>query len=256
MLEALHLVSAVVVGIGAVAVGSAAVPLTRRTVFAAAPRSVVAAGVVVAGRAGVYGADSAILLAAVGGVAVGTWVLFAHLAALRELPCRERYLAASGLGAAIVVVVALGSHVDGIAPARVVWLAFAPVVAALLAAAGYFVLGLVYTDALVALRLAGLYVVGTVVLDGVATAAAGGPLGTEESGVVTAGVAAVVGSLGVDLATWQLLPAQAAIAVAFVGLSGWLARQYGPAGNGFALLASTVSLTSATVVLLSATFLG
>jgi hypothetical protein len=256
MLEALHLVAAVVAVVGAVAVGSTAVPLTRRTVLAAAPWSVAAAGVVVAGRAGVYRTDTAVLLAAVGGVAVGAWVLFAHLAALRELPCRDRYLAASGLGAAVVVVAALASHVDGIAPSRVVWLAFAPVVAALLAAAGYFVLGLVYTDALVALRLAGLYVVGTVVLDGVATAASGAALGAEQYGVVTAGVAAVVGSLGVDLAVWQLLPVQAAVAVAFGGLCGWLARLYGPAGNGFALLASTVSLTSATVVLLSATFLG
>ena len=256
MVEGFHVVAFVVAVVVAVAAGSEAVPLSRRTVLAAAPWSVVAGAVVVAGRAGVYGTDVVVLLGAVGGVAVGSWVLFAHLAALRELPCRERYLAASGLGAAVVLAAALASHVEGVAPLRVVWLAFAPVVAALLAAAGYFVLGLVYTDALVALRLAGLYVVGTVVLDGVATVAADAALGAEESGLVAGGVAAVAHSLGADLAAWQLLPVQAVLAVAFVGFCGWLARQYGPAGNGFALLASTVSLTSATVVLLSATLLG
>lgn len=258
MVEAVLVVVAVVAVVAAVAVASEAVPLTRRTVLAAAPWSVAAGAVVVAARAGVYGDATpvAVLLGAALGVAVGCWVLFAHLAALRGIPCRERYLAASGLGAAAVLGAALAGHVEGVPAARVVWLAFAPVLAGLLAAAGYFVLGLVYTDALVALRLAGLYVVGTVLLDGVASAVAGWALGVDESGVVTAGVAAVVASLGVDPATWQLLPVTAVLGVAFVGLCGWLARQYGPAGNGFALLASAVSLTSATVVLLSATLLG
>lgn len=258
MLEAPALVAGVVALVAAVAVASEAVPLTRRTVLAAAPWSVVAGSVVVAARAGVYGETTpvAVLLGAVLGVAGGCWVLFAHLAALRGRPGRERYLAASGLGAAVVLGAALATHAEGVPAVRVVWIAFVPVLAGLLAAVGYFLLGLVYTDALVALRLAGLYVVWTVLLDGVASAAAGWALGAEESGVVTAGVAAVVASLGVVSPTWQLLPLTAVLAVAFVALCGWLARQYGPAGHGFALLASAVSLCSATVVLLSATLLG
>lgn len=253
---ALPVVVAAVLVAGGAAVFSGAVPLTRRTVLAAAPWSVAAGAVVVVARSGAHEGRGVVLLAAVAGVAVGSWVLFAHLAALRGLPYRERYLAAGGVGAVAVLGAALAADAGDVSPVGVVWLALAPVLAGLLAAVGYFVLGLVYTDALVAFRLAGLYVVGAVLLDGVASAAAVGSLDGEEFGVVTAGLATAVGALGVNPGVRQLLVVQAVLAVAFVGFCGRLARLYGPAGNGFALAASAVSLTSATVVLLSATLLG
>lgn len=249
------LVAAGVVLVGVAAVFSAPVPLTHRTVFAAAPWTLAAATLVVARRAGLHdglGVSTAVVVAAVAGMAIGIWVLFSHIAALRGLEYSERYLVASGVGAAVVIVAGLFGTLEGVEPARAVWVAFAPVLAAVVAALGYFLLGLVYTEALVAFRLAGLYVVWTVVLDGAASAAAAA-LGGVESGVVTAGIWLV---LGVDLSPWLALPLQALLGVAVVGCCGGLARLYGPAGYGFALGLSALSLGSGTVVLLSATLLG
>lgn len=249
------LVAAGVVLAVVAAVFSAPVPLTHRTVFAAAPWTVAASTLVVARRAGLHdglAVPTVVVVAAVAGMALGIWVLFSHMAALRGLEYSERYLVASGVGAAVMVVAGLFGTIEGIEPARAVWVAFAPVLAAVLAALGYFLLGLVYTEALVAFRLAGLYVVWTVVLDGAASAAAAA-LGSVESGVVTAAIGLV---LGVDLSPWLALPLQALLGVAVVGCCGGLARLYGPAGYGFALGLSTLSLGSGTVVLLSATLLG
>lgn len=259
MVEPAHLVAVAVVLAVGVAVVSDAVPLTPRTVFATAPWPVAAAGVVVAQRAGVYdgsGLSTALLVVAVGGTAVACWVLFAHLAALRELPYRERYLVASGIGAAVVVTWAVVGNLGDLIWTRLVWLAFAPVLALLLAGCGYFVLGLVYTEALVTFRLAGLYVVWTFVLDGAASAVAVATLGGNESGVVTTGIVAVLAGVGVETSSWLLLPIHTLLGVVFVGCCGWLARQYDPAGYGFGLVASALTLGSASVVLLSATLLG
>ena len=173
MVAPVHGVAVGVAAVLAVAIWSEGVPLTRLTVLAVAPWPVAAGAVVVAGRAGAYddlAVSVPVLVAALGGVAVAAWVLFARLAALRDLPYRERYLAVGGLGAAVVVLPALVGHVEDPSWVRVAWVAIAPVVAGVVAAVGYFLLGLVYTDALVAFRLAGLYVVGAVVLDGVASA--------------------------------------------------------------------------------------
>lgn len=249
------LVAAGVVLVAAVAVFSAPVPLTHRTVFAAAPWTVTVATLVVARRAGLHDGlevPTAVVVAAVAGMALGIWVLFSHLAALRRLDYSERYLVASGVGAAVVVLAGLLGTIEGVDPSRAVWLAFAPVLAGVVAALGYFLLGLVYTEALVAFRLAGLYVVWTVVLDGAASAAAAA-LGGVETGVVTAGIGLV---LGADVSPWLAVPLQALLGVAVVGCCGGLARLYGPAGYGFALGLSTLSLGSGTVVLLSATLLG
>lgn len=259
MVEALPVVAVAAVAVLVVAIWSASVPLTRRTVLASAPWAVVGGALVVAGRAGAYDGlpfTTPLLVATVGVVAVASWVLFAELAAIRGLDTRERYLAVGGLGAAVVVLPALVGHVESPVWTRIVWVVLAPVVAAVVAAGGYFVLGLLYTDAVVAFRIGGLYAVWTVVLDGVASATALEVLGGEELGVVTRGIVAVVEASGLSVSVWLLLPVHALLGVVFVGCCGWLARQYGPAGNGFVLLASALSLGSATVVLLSAALLG
>ena len=240
-----------------VAVYSTPVPLTHRTVFAAAPWTVGVAAVVVGRRAGLHdglGVSTPVVVAAIAAAALGIWILFSHLAALRELPYSDRYLVASGVGAAAVVSIALVGTVDGVDPARAVWLAFVPVLAGVLAAVGYFLLGLLYTEALVAFRWAGLYVVWTVVLEAAASAVATAVLGAAEPGLVTVAVLVVLG--GVDLSPWLAPPLYALLGAGVVGCCGWLARLYGPAGYGFALAVSTLSLGSGTVVLLSATLLG
>lgn len=249
-------VSVAVVG---VAIWSRAVPLSRRTVLAAAPWTVVGATTVVAGRAGVYDGTAVttpLVVATLGVVAAASWVLFARLAALRGIGHRERYLTASGLGVASIVLPTLFAHAGNPAWVRVVWLAVAPVLAGVVAAGAYFVLGLLYTDAVVAFRIAGLYVVWSIVFDGVASATALEVLGGEELGVVTLGITSAVEAAGVSVSPWLLLPVHALVGVVYVGCCGWLARQYGPAGNGFVLLASALWLGSGTVVLLSATLLG
>lgn len=256
MVELAAVVATGVVLAAAVAVFSTPVPLTHRTVFAAAPWTVAAAAVVVGRRGGLHdglGVSTPAVLGAVVLAALGIWILFSHLATLRGLPYSERYLVASGVGAAAVVSTALAGTVGGIEPTRAVWLAFVPVLAGVLAAPAYFLLGLVYTEALVTFRVAGLYVLWTVVLEAVASAVATSVLGAADPGLVSA---AVSFALGVDPSPWLGPPLQALLGAAVVGCCGWLARLYGPAGYGFALGVSTLSLGSGTVVLLSATLLG
>jgi hypothetical protein len=259
MVDARYAVAAALAAVVVAAVGSRAVPLTRRTVLAAAPWSVAGGAVLVAGRAGAYDGvaiPAPLIAASLGGVALGSGILTSQLAALRGVTARDRYLAAGGLGAAAVVLATLVGYVEDPAWARVVWLAVAPVVAGVFAAGGYFVLGLLYTDAVVEFRLVGLYVVGAVVRARAPPAHGGEALGGGELGAVTALLVAVLDSVGVSASLWLLLPVHAALGAAYVGCCGWLARLYGPGGNGAALVAASAALGSSTVVLLSATLLG
>lgn len=241
----------------AVAVVSPRVPLTHRTVVAVAPWTVAAAVVVVGRRGGLHdglGVSTPVVVAAIAATALGIWIGFSQLAGLRGLTCSHRYLVASGVGAAAVVSVALAGTLEGIESGRAVWLAFVPVLAVVLAAPAYFLLGLVYTEALVSFRVAGLYVVWTLALEAVASAVATAVLGAPEPGLVTAAVSFALG--GVDLTPWLGPPLLVVLGAVLVGCCGWLSRLYGPAGYGFALGVSTLSLGSGTVVLLSATLLG
>lgn len=247
--------------VGVVAVGDAAVPLTPRTVLAAAPWTVAAASVVVAGRAGVYDGNDVVVTAptlalAVAVLAVGTWVLSVRAAVVRGLPFRERYLAATGSGAAIVVFGALLGHVGSVPAVRLVWLAIVPVAAVLLAALAYFTLGLVYTDPLVVFRFAGLFAVAAVIFDGVATAAAARTLQTAESGVVSRFLSFPLAAVGVDPVSWLLVPLSVLAGVVVVAVCGVLARRRRRAGTACVLVTSVVSLASATIVLSAAVLLG
>lgn len=245
----------------AVAAASGATPLTRRTVPAAAPWSVAAGVVVVASRAGVYEVVSptppaAVLVGAAAVLAVAGWVGTAELAALRGIAGRDRYLATAGAGAVTVVAVSLLQHVGGALSIRMVWLPVTVVVATMCAALGYFALGLVFTDAVVEFRLAGLVAVWTVVLEGACSAAAVESLGHAEAGAVTILLSTALDAAGVAHTTWLLLPLHTLVGVALVGATGWIARRRRLLGTAALLLATVGSLLTATVVLLTAALLG
>jgi hypothetical protein len=242
----------------AVAVGGA--PISRQTVLAAAPWAVVAAGVIVAGRGGVYDAvssppSSAVLLAAVVTLAAVSWVLLIQFATLRNLSQYEWYLAATGIGASIVVLAVTGAHFGAVA-SRVVWLAVVPVVAVAIAAGAYFALGVVYIDALTRLRFAGLYTLAAVLFDGVASVAVIEVLGGEELAVTTQLLYSGSNLAGVGVEVAYLLPIHLLAGVAVVVGCSWLVGQRSWLGYGCALAVSASTLCSATLVLSSAVFLG
>lgn len=247
--------------VATVAVGDSTVPLSRRTVLAAGPWTVAAAGVVVADRSDAYaGATSSVstpsLLLAVGVLALGSWILLVRTAVVRGMPFRERYLAAAGSGAVVVVYGALLGHVGDVAATRFVWLAIVPVAAVLLAGLGYFALGLVYTDAIVAFRFAGLFALAAVVFDGIAAAAAVETLGTTETGLTPAIVTAPLDAVGLDLTGWLLVPLSLLLGMGIVAACTALWRRRPVIGTGGMLVASVAALASATVVLSSAVLLG
>lgn len=240
---------------------TSSVRLSRLSVLAAAPWAVAAAGAVVAGRAGAYGAldpapSGTALAAAVVAVAAVCWVGFSGLAAARDVGHRERYLAASGGTAAAVLVAALLGSAASTTAVRVSLLAVGPIAAGLLAAGGYFLLGLVYTDPVAELRLAGLYTVAAVVLDGIASAAVLAALGGEETGLLTLGFRAGLGAAGVDLPVTYLLPGHLLGGLLAVSVCARLARWRSAVGNACALAVSAVALCSGATVLLSAVVLG
>lgn len=232
----------------------------RLTVLAAGPWTVTAALAVVAADAGAYDAlavdpTPVTVTALVTALAAGTWAGCAELARLRGLPYRDRYLAATGIAAGTV----LGGTllVDAtFAPQSLVWLVIAPVVAGVLAALGYFVLGLIYTDALAELQLGGLYAVAVVVFDATASAVVVEQLGGTETAVLTTGIVRVAEAAGLDPWTWALVPAHLGVGMAFVAACGWAGRKRHDVGAVCALVGSVVVLWSAAVVLLSAALLG
>lgn len=254
--EAVAMIAAALMG-GVVA--RLAVP-TRRTVLAAGPWTVAAALAVVAARMGVYDTlaveiSPQTIIAVVAALATGSWAASIHIADLRDLPYRDRYLAATGGTTAVILGGALLFHAD-FSPLRLVWFLIVPVAAALLAAIGYFLLGLVYTDALSELRLAGLYTLGAIVLDGVASAVVVEQLGGTRTGMVTTGLRRLAELAGTDPFLWALLPGHVVVGMAFVGACGWVSRKRHAVGLLFALVGSIVVLWSATVLLLVAVLFG
>ncbi|WP_336133798.1 hypothetical protein [Natronomonas amylolytica] len=236
-----------------------AVP-TRRTVLAAGPWTVTAALAVVAARMGAYDAlaveiSSRAVIAAVAALATGSWAGSIHLADLRGLAYRDRYLAATGSAAAVILGGAVLFQAD-FPPLRLAWFVIAPTAAALLAAVGYFLLGLVYTDALAELRLAGLYTLGAIALDGVASAVVVEQLGGTRTGLVTTALDWLAGMAGVDPFLWALLPGHVVVGMAFVGACGWASKRSHAVGLLVALLGSIAVLWAAAVLLVATVLLG
>lgn len=252
---------AVLVAIATLALAARATVPTRRTVLAAGPWTVTAALTLVAARTGVYDvlaidATPITVTAAVTALAAGSWAGCAELANLREVPYQDRYLAATGGAVAVILGVTLVFH-TGFEPLRLVWLVIPPVGAALLAALGYFVLGLIYTDALAELRLAGLYTLAVVVFDGAASVVVVEQLGLTETAVLTTALRWLVdAAVAVDLSGVALLPAHLGVGIGFVAICGWTERKRDGVGLLCALVGSIVVLWSSTVVLVAAVLLG
>lgn len=256
-----HLVFSLAVVVFVIGLQRGPLSMTYRTSVAAAPWAFAAAVFVVSARAGFYdvvvpeptGVD---LLAFVTLFAVVVWVTSAELASLRDHRARARYLGASGVGFASVSAVGFLTSVGSLDPIRLAWLAIVPVGALLFGAAGYFVLGLLYTDALVQFKLPGIYVLSAIVLDGFASAVAVEALGRGELGILTRAIIGALDLVGFTLSPWLVLPFHTFLGVVLVGCFGWFARQNEVLGNGCAVAISAIALCSASIVLLSATFLG
>lgn len=240
-------------------VARVAVP-TRLTILAAGPWTLAGAFAVIASRAGAYESIAIdvtplAVTAIVAALATGSWAGCIELAALRGVPYRDRYLAATGAVTATVLGGSLLFHVDA-AAIHLVWLAIAPVAAGVLAAVSYFVLGLVYTDALSELRISGLYTLGVVTLDGTASAVVVEQLGGTQTGVLTTALLWVAETVGVDPFIWALLPGHLFVGMVFIAGCGWAGRYRHEAGLLVALLGSIAFLWSASILLLSAILLG
>lgn len=232
-------------------------PLSDRTVIAVAPWTVAGAGVIVAVEAGIYDrwslASTPTLAAVVVASAVGCWLVLSVFAELREKPHRERYLTASGTGAAVVIVGSLLFIADEVTALRLTWVLLAVIVAPVVGVCGYFALSLVYTDAVARLRFAGLYAVTTVVFDGVASAIAVEVLGTGHRAIVASLLSLATQTAGISPSGWLLLGAHVVVGVLAVGVFGELTRRNPTVGYSCTLLVSVCTLGSGTVVLLSST---
>lgn len=251
------------VAVGALAVGVAgwveSLPVSEATVAATGPWAVAGGGVVVAADIGVYDRVPFVtvptLLVSLLVVALGIWLAFTGIAELRTRPHSERYLGASGIGVASVVVGALFFTAPEVAPVRLAWLALAVVAAPVVAVGPYFVLSVVYTDAVAQLRFAGLYAVAAVVFDGVASAITTEILGTGDEALVTSGLSLAVGAAGLSPSGWQLLAVHALVGVGAVATLGRIGRWRPAVGYGGTCLLSVATLGSGTaVVLLSVLF--
>lgn len=249
--------------LAAVAMGGLAAQVvvpTWRTVLAAAPWTVTAAIAVIAAHIGAYDllavdASPLAVTASIAALAAASWVGCIELAALRDLAYRDRYLATTGTAAGLILGGSLLSHAE-FTPLRLVWLAIAPIGAGLLAVVTYFVLGLVYTDALTELQLAGLYTVGVITFDGVASAIVVEQLGGTDTAVVTTGLIWVAEHVGHDPYIWALVPAHLLVGMLFVSACGWAGRYRHEAAILSALVGSIAVLWSATVLLVSTILLG
>jgi hypothetical protein len=233
---------------------------TPRTVLAAAPWTVTAAIAIVAAHVGAYdtlaaGASPLAVTASIAALAAASWTACIELAALRDLPYRDRYLAVTGSAAAAILGGTLLLYVD-FELLRFVWLLMAPVAAALLAVPAYFALGLIYTDALAELQLAGLYTIAVLAFDGAASAIVVEQLGGTETAVVTTALLRLVERVNSDPSMWTLLPMHLLIGVGFVGICGWIGRRRHEAAILATLVVSVAVLWSATVLLLSVALLG
>lgn len=218
-----------VVGVAVLVAGALAVrrpPVTRETVLAAVPWMAVGALLQTLGGLGVYPAALAPAVAppqvhvaalALGGLA---WLPSLQLAALRGREANTPgHLAASGVGALVVLLWLVGVHAQFDAQG-LLWLVLTPILAAVVAGVGYFLLGLADAAPLAYTRLAGLVVVFAHVFDALAVTvavdvlgrSAGGPLATATSDLLAAvapalfvgAVVVPVRLLGALVAVWAL----------------------------------------------------
>lgn len=226
------------------------------TVPAVGPWAVVGGALHVAILSGVYESrlppqwtEFLIVVPAV--LAATTWIIAGLLSAGREVTYRERYLGAAGLGGALALVAVLLAHL-GVTAGRLVWVVGVPLVAVLVATAGFLALGFIVADLLIDLRVAGLYTVVTVVFEGIAAVAARRFLDASGDALVADAVRAGIATAGVDASWWLLVVSQLAVGLLVVLVCGRIARIRSAAGHAAVLVVSVLALWSGTVVLLSA----
>jgi hypothetical protein len=230
------------------------------TVPAVGPWAVAGATTLVADRAGVYAGleprvSTAVLIATPAALAATTWVVGGWIAGRRGLPYRERYLAATGCGVAVALLGALLGHL-GISAASIVWILGVPLVAALIGTVGFLATGFVVSTMFTDLRVAGLYTVVTVVLEGVAAVAAARGLDAPGGGVLVEAVRTGVAAAGLSATWWAVAVGQLVVGLCVVFAGGRIARVRADVGRAAVLVVSVVTLWSGTTVLLSAAALG
>ena len=244
-------VAALLAGVAALVAGR-----SRWTAPATGPWAVAGGAVVVASRAGVYDSllsppSAGVFVAAVGALAVAVWVGAGHLPAEVAPIDRDRHLAAVGAGLALVVVLSLVTHLS--VPAfPLLWVVVAPLGAAALAALGYVLAGFVLTDLLSELRLAGLYAVGTVAFEGVASAVADRVFAADPGGLVTPVVRSALAAAAVAPSPWLVVTGHLTVGLAVAATCARLARWRQAVGHAGVVVVAVLAAWAGTVVLLSA----
>ena len=230
------------------------------TVPAVGPWAVAGGTIVVAGRAGVYDGlepriSPGLLVAAPAALAATTWIVGGRIAARRAVPYRERYLAAAGGGVAVALLGPLLVSLD-VSALGVVVLLGVPLVAAVVATVGFLAVGFVVSDLLTDLRIAGLYTVAAVLLEGVAAVAARHWLDAPREGVVVAAVRVGYATAGLEATWWAVVVGQLVVGLGVVFACGRIAGVYRDAGRAVVLVVSVLALWAGTAVLVSAAALG
>ena len=230
------------------------------TVPAVGPWAIAGGTLHVASRAGIYDAvdapsSGALLVATPAVFAAATWIVAGAFAARRNVPYRERYLAAAGGGLAVVTLAALVVHLD-VPPVGLLWLLAVPLVTAMVATLGFLAVGFLVSGLIIDLRVAGLYTVGTVVFEGLASAAAVTWLDARVEGLLVEAVRTGYAMAGVDATWWAVVGGQLVVGLSVVFACGRLARVRTDAGRAAVLVVSVVTLWSGTAVLVAAAALG
>ena len=247
-----------VVAVAALLAGGAALVAgrSRWTAPATGPWAVAGGAVVVAGRVGVYDSllsapSAGVLVAAVGTLAVAVWVGAGHLPADVAPIDRDRHLAAVGAGLSVVVVLSLVTHLS-VPALPLLWMVVAPLAAAVLAALSYLLAGFVLTDLLSELRLAGLYAVGTVVFEGVASAVADRVFAADPGGALAPVVRSALAAAAVAPSPWLVVTGHLTVGLAVAATCARLARWRQAVGHAGVVVVAVLAAWAGTVVLLSA----
>ena len=251
-------VSPAIVAAAALLAGGAVLAFGRSpwTAPATGPWAVAGGAIVVAGRAGVYDSlvpppSAAILLASVGALAAAVWVGAGHLADDVTPTDRDRHLAAVGGGLSLVVVLSLVSH-HSVPAFPLLWVVVVPIAAAVPAALGYVLAGFVVPDLLSEIRLSGLYAVGAVVFEGVASAVADRVFAADPGGVVTPFVTAALEATPAAPTWWLLVAGHLVFGLTLAAVCARLARWRRALGHASVLVVAVLAAWAGTVVLLSA----
>ena len=247
---------AVMGGAVVVALVALGVPLSKRAVIAFVPWSVTAGMVPHLTATGLYEPytvlltmpTSVLVVATVAGV---SWLFGLLLATVRGRSGCEGYLASSGVGTLLAVSAGVFYSASTVTPTGVLWFLVTPIAAVLVAALGYFVLGLVYTTPLVTLRFTGLFVVFATTVDGVTATVAAVVFGRRETVGVSGALRWGMEITGVGVIAWSYAVGALAFGLVTVAFCGRLTERSISLSNALALTVIVVTLTPTTYALVS-----